>query len=338
MGQKIRLFALTAILIFSIFIAGCITGQSPGGGTLQLSSVPVGAEVYLDNQYHGSTPCTIADVTAGNHTLEFRHDGYENWLVTIAVSQETYQLNATLTPLSQPASQPTSMMSTPVSTLVPTSAPTQAATISPTTVTIQSDRSTMTIGMTLTFSGTCTGTGNVILVLYGPGLYTNGVTIDKPPINSFGAWTYTWNPGYRILGGTYTMIVYDPLNTTSAHTGFAVLGSGTVVGSAGGSGSGTTASSITIAESTTKVSASNYITFSGFCPTGSTNVILTLYGPGQYSQGIVVSTPSVNANQIWSYTWTAPGSVTANQIGTYTMTVQDAERTQSASVQFILNS
>jgi hypothetical protein len=330
MGQRIRLFALTAILIFSIFIAGCITGQSPGGGTLQLSSVPVGAEVYLDNQYHGNTPCTIADVTAGNHTLEFRHDGYENWLVTIAVSQGTYQLSAQLVPLSQSVVQPTSLAATPAATS--TSVP---ITITPANVTIQSDRSTMTIGTTMTFSGTSTGTGNVILVLYGPGIYTNGVTITQPPVNSFGAWTYTWNPGYKILGGAYTAVVYDSQNTTSAYTGFKVIGSGAPVGS---SGSGNAVSSITISESRYVISAFDSIIFTGFCPTGSANVILTLYGPGQYSQGVVVSTPVVNYNQIWSYTWNPGGSVTAAQIGTYTMTVQDAEKTQSASVQFTLNS
>jgi len=323
MGQKIRLFAFTVIIIFCIFITGCISGQSPGG-TLQLSSVPVGAGVYLDNQYRGSTPCTITDVSAGNHTVEFRADGYQSWSVAITVSPQTYQLSAQLVPLSQPGVQPTSLAATPV-----------PITINPANVTIQSDRSTMNIGTTMTFSGTSTGNGNVILVLYGPGAYTSGVTIAQPPVNSFGAWTYTWNPGYRIIGGTYTMVVYDPLNTTSANTGFTVLGSSTPVGSRG---SANPASSITISESRNVISAFGSITFTGFCPTGSTNVILTLYGPGQYTNGIVVSTPSVNANQIWSYTWTAPGSITAAQTGVFTMTVQDAERTQSASVQFTLNS
>jgi len=323
MGKRIHLFAFAIIIIFCIFLSGCLS--SPGvGGTLQLSSVPVGAGVYLDNQYQGTTPCTITDVPAGNHTVEFRAEGYQSWSVAIAVSPQTYQLSAQLVPLSQSGVQLTSLTATPI-----------PITITPANVTIQSDRSTMTIGTTMTFSGTSTGNGNVILVLYGPGIYTNGVTIAQPPVNSFGAWTYTWNPGYRILGGTYTAVVYDSQNTTSANTGFTVLGSSTPVGSRG---SANAASSITISESRYVISAFNSITFTGFCPTGSANVILTLYGPGQYTNGIVVSTPSVNANQIWSYTWTAGGSITAAQIGVYTMTVQDAERTQSASVQFTLNS
>jgi len=313
MGQKIRLFAFTAIIIFCIFITGCISNQiSGGGGTLQLSSAPPGAEVYLDNQYRGSTPCTITDVTAGNHTLELRDDGYQSWSVTIAVTQGTYQLNATLTPLFQPSAQPTTVVSIPVPTPVP-------VIISPAKVTIQSDRNTMTVGSVITFSGTSTGTGSVTLMVYGPGYYANGVTVAQPAINTLGSWMYTWNPGNKITGGTYTMVVYDPQNTTSASTGFSVVGTGVV----------------TIHENVVVISVGEPITFSGLCQTGSTNVILTLYGPGQYANGVVVSTPPVNADQTWSYTWSSQYALSSGQ---YTMTIQDAEKTQSASAQFTLNS
>jgi hypothetical protein len=45
----IRKFLL--LLFFSILLAGCITDQPAESGTLQLTSSPTGAEIYLDNQY-----------------------------------------------------------------------------------------------------------------------------------------------------------------------------------------------------------------------------------------------------------------------------------------------
>jgi hypothetical protein len=178
----------------------------------------------------------------------------------------------------------------------------------------------MTIGTVIAFSGTSSGNNNVNLVLFGPGYYANGVTIAQPKLNSIGSWNYTWNPGYRIISGTYTMVVYDAQNTTWAKTGFTVFGT----------------QPISIVESRTIVNSGDSITFSGECQTGSTNVILTLYGQGQYTNGVVISTPSVNADQTWSYTWIVVAQ--ASQTGTYTMTVQDAQKTQSVSVQFMVNS
>lgn len=43
--------------------------SQPRGGGLHLTSEPPGAEVYLDNQYRGSTPLTIDDLEAGTYQL-----------------------------------------------------------------------------------------------------------------------------------------------------------------------------------------------------------------------------------------------------------------------------
>ena len=83
MNEKMDGKILTSILICCVLITGCISGQEKG--TLQLESSPSGPQVYLDSQYQGSTPSTIANVEQGNHTLEFRFPGYESWSTVIVV-------------------------------------------------------------------------------------------------------------------------------------------------------------------------------------------------------------------------------------------------------------
>ena len=65
------------LLFISVLLAGCISGEPAEKGTLQLTSSPTGAEIYLDNQYRGTTPGTVSGVEPGNHTLEFRLKGYQ---------------------------------------------------------------------------------------------------------------------------------------------------------------------------------------------------------------------------------------------------------------------
>jgi hypothetical protein len=69
---------LAALAILS---AGCTAPpaqpQGNGNGSIHVTSVPPGAEVWLDNAYRGLTPSAIPDVPAGRHTVELRMSGYE---------------------------------------------------------------------------------------------------------------------------------------------------------------------------------------------------------------------------------------------------------------------
>lgn len=89
--------ALSILTLFSVLLAGCITGQPAASGTLQLTSSPSGAGIYLDDQFRGSTPFTLTGVVPGNHTLEFRSNGYTSWKNIIAVPQGTSNYFASLT-------------------------------------------------------------------------------------------------------------------------------------------------------------------------------------------------------------------------------------------------
>jgi hypothetical protein len=75
-----------SLLAVSVFLCGCTMTPEEKTGVIQITSIPSGAEAYLDNEYHGTTPVTIKAVLAGNHTLEIRERGYKNWSSSITVT------------------------------------------------------------------------------------------------------------------------------------------------------------------------------------------------------------------------------------------------------------
>jgi hypothetical protein len=107
MLQKIAL----CLLILSVFLCGCTTTTLPEKtGSVSITSSPSGAEVYLDNEYHGTTPVTIKALAAGNHTVEVRENGYKTWSQNITViSGATQSFSPALVPLAAtiPALVPT---------------------------------------------------------------------------------------------------------------------------------------------------------------------------------------------------------------------------------------
>ena len=75
------------LLVLSVFLAGCdgTPARLQENGSVRILSSPPGAEIYLDGEYRGTTPATVTAVTAGNHTLEIRADGYDRWLSPVTV-------------------------------------------------------------------------------------------------------------------------------------------------------------------------------------------------------------------------------------------------------------
>lgn len=83
-----RMIAL-CLIITSVLFAGCSTPVSPAPetGIIQLATAPAGAEIYVDREYRGTTPSAIPAITTGDHSLEFRHQGYEHWIEPITVTK-----------------------------------------------------------------------------------------------------------------------------------------------------------------------------------------------------------------------------------------------------------
>jgi hypothetical protein len=300
MNQKIVRKIVFSILLGFILISGCLSGQESEKGTLHVTSSPSSAEIYLDNQFQGSTPATVPSVEQGNHTLEFRYSGYQSWSTDISVSPGNSYYYAALLPQYDNLG---SAEKTPLATIVPSK------------VTVQASKNTMIIGESILFSGTSIGSDSVILTLYGPGYYSKGILLDQPKANSVGSWSYTWNPGYSIQSGSYTLVVEDFQKTTSSSVKFSVVGGGEV----------------SIAANSYAASRGETITFSGRCTTGAQNVLLVLYGPERFSGGIELGSLSVSADKTWNFMYTLDNSMPT---GSYTMYVYDIPKTSSSTTQF----
>jgi hypothetical protein len=74
-------------VILAIVLAGCSAPLPAGSGSVQVTSSPSGAEIYLDNEYRGTTPATIPAIPAGNHTLNVRERGYREWSAPITITR-----------------------------------------------------------------------------------------------------------------------------------------------------------------------------------------------------------------------------------------------------------
>jgi hypothetical protein len=294
----------TGIIIVIVFVllSGCLSGPDSQKGTISLTSSPSGAEVYLDNQYRGTTPVTMPDVIAGPHMLEYRHSGYSSWSTAITVTPGSSNYYSALSPLAN----------SPVSPgIIQTVSPIPV----PAAVTILPGKKTMIIGDSNRFSGNAIGTERVLLTLYGPGKYANGVSLVQQNVNGLGTWSYTWNPGSSVDAGLYTMIVSDSWKTAEDRAEFSVIGGGMV----------------SISPSSYSAGKGETISFSGQCTTGAQNVVLILAGPGQFSSGKDLGTFSVGADKTWNLKFTLDETMPT---GVYTMYVYDVPKTTSATTQF----
>jgi len=56
-----------------------------GVGSVLVDTRPRGAEVWLDRRLVGETPMLISNIPAGVHVIEFRYDGYRDWVTTVQV-------------------------------------------------------------------------------------------------------------------------------------------------------------------------------------------------------------------------------------------------------------
>jgi hypothetical protein len=75
-------------------------------GSIDVTSSPSGAEIYVDNAYKGITPLTIDGIAAGSHTVMLAHSGYSDWTTSVQVGAgSTASVSASLaaTPTQAPS-------------------------------------------------------------------------------------------------------------------------------------------------------------------------------------------------------------------------------------------
>lgn len=76
----------------------------PLNGSLSVVSEPAGAMVFLDNLPRGLSPLIAGDLAAGNHQVSLRHEGYEDYSVSILVGAGvTRNVTASLVPVTTPS-------------------------------------------------------------------------------------------------------------------------------------------------------------------------------------------------------------------------------------------
>jgi hypothetical protein len=100
-------------------------------GSIEITSSPSGAKIYLDSVYVGITPYTIDDVSPGYHMVLISKSGYGDWSERVIVkSGTTIQVNTdldaarTAAATSQPAGSPTTTVMKTSTKKVPTPWPT----------------------------------------------------------------------------------------------------------------------------------------------------------------------------------------------------------------------
>ena len=100
--SKKRVIATAAVIVFAA--VGTFLYARPGlrffasrTRSIQVSSVPAGAEVFLDNRFVGLSPIELEITTAEPHTLRLAERGYQTWRT--AIGRDTpRETHATLAP------------------------------------------------------------------------------------------------------------------------------------------------------------------------------------------------------------------------------------------------
>jgi hypothetical protein len=92
--------------------------SNPTTGSISVSSVPSGADVYVNNIFRGLSPLTVDSLTPGSYTVFVRLSGYQDWQSSVSVTAgSTAQVSAMLIPAPIRTQAPTS---TPTPTPTPT--------------------------------------------------------------------------------------------------------------------------------------------------------------------------------------------------------------------------
>jgi hypothetical protein len=106
-----RGYAINSTIFAVTHLVGTPTPTpTPAYGSISVTSIPSGADIYLDNAYKGFTPLTIDAVSNGNHVIVLRLDRYQDSSRTISITGTTLNVNIALNPLPTPTPTATSTL------------------------------------------------------------------------------------------------------------------------------------------------------------------------------------------------------------------------------------
>jgi len=67
-------------------VSASLVQNAPVTGGLTVSSIPSGADVYIDGNYRGETASTIGRLSPGTHTMSLRKAGYHDASSTVSIT------------------------------------------------------------------------------------------------------------------------------------------------------------------------------------------------------------------------------------------------------------
>jgi PEGA domain len=104
-------------------------------GSIEISSSPTGATIYIDDVANGTTPRTIDDIIVGSYKITLKKAGYQDWAKMVKVEEdETTEVDGTLYAAATTTATPA--RTTTQATPRPTTAPTPVRTTAEKTVKI----------------------------------------------------------------------------------------------------------------------------------------------------------------------------------------------------------
>jgi hypothetical protein len=88
--------------------------QNTQYGSISITSLPVGASLYVDTIYQGLTNQIVGSLAVGPHTVTLKKSGYKDFTQTVTVNNaQTTSLSVTLSPLASPTTGDLDVSSTP---------------------------------------------------------------------------------------------------------------------------------------------------------------------------------------------------------------------------------
>ena len=87
-------------------------------GSIEISSSPSGASIFIDNIANGTTPNTVDDILVGSYKIVLKKSGYDDWGKVVNVEEdEVTEVDATLYAIR--TATPTTAPAAPAQTTVP---------------------------------------------------------------------------------------------------------------------------------------------------------------------------------------------------------------------------
>jgi hypothetical protein len=110
----ICLFCIILLIPVAVSADDNTTATTPSVGTITISSVPTGANLYIDNSYKGLTPLSLSDISNGNRTILLKSDGYQDWSKIVFVNGDSQTVSATLLSVNTTTAVTTATTTSPV--------------------------------------------------------------------------------------------------------------------------------------------------------------------------------------------------------------------------------